>query len=120
MLIKYLLLIITFDIFTLFLLTNILNNKKINKLQKKINNNKPINNIKDLIKKLKKGLFILFIIPFIQSCSSNYKVYIPLQNYTQEEQNEIINFLEQNNNQLINKVVIDYYNLRELVRIGNR
>lgn len=120
MLIKYLLLIITFDIFTLFLLTNILNNKKINRLQKKINNNKPINNIKDLIKKLKKGLFILFIIPFIQSCSLNYKVYIPLQNYTQEEQNEIINFLEQNNNQLINKVVIDYYNLRELVRIGNR
>ena len=57
---------------------------------------------------------------FIQSCSSINKVYIPLQNYTQEEQNEIIKFLEQNNDPLINKVIIDYYNLRELIRTNNK
>ena len=47
--IKYLLLIITFDVFTIFILGKIINSNKINKVQKKINNNKPINNIKNLI-----------------------------------------------------------------------
>lgn len=118
--IKYVILVITFDIFTMFILNKTINyNKRVNKLQKKIYNVKTVKNVKDLIKKLKKGLFILFVAFIISSCCSTNKISIPLQNYTQEEQNQLIKFLKQDN-KLINKILIDYYNLRNMVRIGNK
>ena len=37
--------------------------------------------------------------------------------YTKEEQNELVNILQNNNNILLNRFIIDYYNLREKNRI---
>ena len=40
-------------------------------------------------------------------------------NYTQEEQKELSNILQKENNKILNKFILDYYNLREDVRICN-
>ena len=40
-------------------------------------------------------------------------------NYTQEEQKELLNILQKENNEILNKFILDYYNLREDVRICN-
>jgi hypothetical protein len=47
------------------------------------------------------------------------KVYIPLQTYTTEEQEDLIKFLENNNVDIVNKLLIDYGELREVVKIVN-
>ena len=94
--------------------------KSNNKLQKKINKVKSINNKKELINRLKKNKFIWLLFMLV-GCSSlnNSNLYIPLQNYTKEEQKELAEFLEKNNNQLIDKVIMDYGDLRERVRVVN-
>lgn len=40
-------------------------------------------------------------------------------NYTREEQKELLNILQKENNEILNKFILDYYNLREDVRICN-
>ena len=56
----------------------------------------------------------------LSSCSAcGGKVYIPLQTYTTEEQKDLIKFLENNNNNIVEKMLIDYGELREVVRVVN-
>lgn len=93
-------------------------NKIYNKKQDKINTAYKIKNKKELIEKLKKSLF-LFVLLFFNSCNKSYKVYIPLQEYNELEQLNLIEFLEYNDNKLIDRILIDYGNLRELVKINN-
>ena len=53
-------------------------------------------------------------------CSNGIsKVYIPLQTYTTEEQEDLIKFLENNNVDIVNKLLIDYAELRGVVRVVN-
>ena len=53
-------------------------------------------------------------------CSNGInKVYIPLQTYTMEEQEDLIKFLENNNVDIVNRMLIDYGELREVVRVVN-
>lgn len=101
--------------------SKILNNtyKIQNKLNKKINKEK-VKNKQELIKKIKKGLFCcIFVI--CCSCSNRYfnKITIDVVEYTEEENKELINFLQKNNNIVIEKYIIDYYNLRETIKIYN-
>ena len=103
-------------------------NKKINNLQQKILNGKynKINNKEELIKKLKNNLFSLLLTIFLlfslSSCSinKNTKFYIPLQEYTKDELEQMIYFLQNNNIEIIDKIFIDYGNLREKVRNNNK
>lgn len=39
--------------------------------------------------------------------------------YTQEEQKELSDILQKENNEILNKFILDYYNLREDMRICN-
>lgn len=99
-------------------------NKKADSLQYKIINRKykKIRNKKELIDVLKKGKFIIIfcIIVLCSSCSvCGGKVYIPLQTYTIEEQEDLIKFLENNNVNIVDKMLIDYGELREVVRVVN-
>ena len=73
-------------------------NKKADILQDKIINRKykKIRNKKELIKILKKGKFIIIFCIIAVCCSScsvcGGKVYIPLQTYTIEEQEDLVKF----------------------------
>ena len=66
-------------------------------------------------------IFVCFMICVLLSSCSVYggKVYIPLQTYTTEEQEDLIKFLENNNVDIVNKLLIDYGELREVVRVVN-
>ncbi|MBO4956529.1 MAG: hypothetical protein J6C50_01710 [Rickettsiales bacterium] len=56
----------------------------------------------------------------LSSCSAcGGKVYIPLQIYTTEEQEDLIKFLENNNVDIVDKMLIDYGELRGVVRMVN-
>ena len=56
----------------------------------------------------------------LSSCSAcGGKVYIPLQTYTTEEQEDLIKFLENDNNNIVEKMLIDYGELRGVVKIVN-
>ena len=48
-----------------------------------------------------------------------FLLYIPLQTYTIEEQEDVIKFLENNNVDIVNKLLIDYGELRGIVKIVN-
>ena len=73
-------------------------NKKADSLQYKIVNGKykKIRNKKELINVLKKGKFIIIFCIIAVCCSScsvcGGKVYIPLQTYTMEEQEDLVKF----------------------------
>ena len=100
-------------------------NKKADSLQYKIINGKykKIKNKKELIDVLKRGKFIIIFCIIAVCCSScsacGGKVYIPLQTYTTEEQEDLIKFLENNNVDIVNKLLIDYGELRGVVRVVN-
>ena len=95
--------------------------KNNNKLQKKINKIKKIDK-KELINKLKKGKFILLFSLLLNGCYSNLNngIYIPLQQYTEQEQKDLADFLENNNVEIVDRVVMDYWELREMVKIINK
>ncbi len=62
----------------------------------------------------------MILILFLINCkTANFNKYIcpSIIKYTKEEQSEIINILKTNNNILLNRFIIDYYNLREKIRI---
>lgn len=58
----------------------------------------------------------LFLLLFLSSCSY-YNVCPDLVIYTKEEQKELLNYLEKNDNKLVEKFLIDYYNLRKDIKI---
>ena len=95
--------------------------KNNNKLQKKINKIKKIDK-KELINKLKKGKFILLFSLLLNGCCSglNNNLYIPLQQYTKQEQKDLADFLEKNNVEIVDRIVVDYWELREMVKIINK
>ena len=95
--------------------------KNNNKLQKKINKIKKIDK-KELINKLKKGKFILLFSLLLNGCCSglNNNLYIPLQQYTEQEQKDLAGFLENNNVEIVDRIIIDYWELREMVKIINK
>ena len=95
--------------------------KNNNKLQKKINKIKKIDK-KELINKLKKGKFILLFSLLLNGCCSglNNNLYIPLQQYTEQEQKDLAGFLENNNVEIVDRIIIDYWELREIARIVNK
>ena len=66
-------------------------------------------------------IFVCFMIcMLLSSCSAcGGKVYIPLQTYTTEEQEDLIKFLENNNNNIVEKMLIDYGELRGVVMVVN-
>ena len=94
--------------------------KNNNKLQKKINKIKKIDK-KELINKLKKGKFILLFSLLLNGCYSNLNngIYIPLQQYTKQEQKDLAYFLENNNVEIVDKVIVDYYDLRLIIKTIN-
>ena len=94
--------------------------KNNNKLQKKINKIKKIDK-KELINKLKKGKFILSFSLLLSSCcnSLNNNIYIPLQQYTEQEQRDLADFLEKNNVEIVDRIIVDYWELRGAVKIIN-
>lgn len=49
----------------------------------------------------------------------NSNICPDIVSYTQEEQKELLNILQKENNEILNKFILDYYNLREDVRICN-
>ena len=49
----------------------------------------------------------------------SFNICPDIVNYTQEEQKELLNILQKENNEILNKFILDYYNLREDVRICN-
>lgn len=70
------------------------------------------------------SIFICFVFCIVcSSCSlcnnGINKIYIPLQTYTTEEQENLIKFLENNNNNIVEKMLINYGELREVVRVVN-
>lgn len=72
--------------------------------------------------KLIKYSVLLLILLFIYNCNGYkaFNIYIPLQYYSEEEQKIISDFLIKNQNQTITKIIIDYYNLREIIRVINK
>ena len=92
--------------------------KKNNKLQKKINKINKTKNKKELMNILKRGKFIFLL--FLVSCISYSNVYIPLQQYTEQEQKELAIFLEKNNNDIVDKVILDYWRLRIIIETINK
>ena len=95
--------------------------KNNNRLQKKINKIKKIDK-KELINKLKKGKFILLFFLLLNGCYSNLNngIYIPLQQYTEQEQKDLAGFLENNNVEIVDRIIVDYWELRERVKINNK
>ena len=86
-------------------------------LQDKINKKEKIKTIEELKDKLKKSSFILLFILFgCKNISCN--VYIPLEEYTTAEQEQIIDILGKY--KIIDKFILDYYNLRETIRLINK
>ena len=60
----------------------------------------------------------LILCLFLISCTQKltYTTCYDLQNYTREEQNELASILEKNNSVILNKFIIDYYNLRQDIK----
>lgn len=66
--------------------------------------------------KLTSMILILLLISCRMANFSN-NICPDIVEYTKEEQSKLINILQNNNNILLNRFIIDYYNLREKVRI---
>ena len=64
-------------------------------------------------------IILLFIISSCCNGLSNNNLYIPIQDYTEQEQKELADFLEKNNVEIMDKVIVDYGELRERVRVVN-
>lgn len=76
-----------------------------------------MNNVKNIGKKT---IVLLLLIISGCCCSGlNNNLYIPLEKYTKEEQKQLADFLENNNVEIVDKVVMDYSELRERVRVVN-
>ena len=61
----------------------------------------------------------MFIISGCCNGLSNNNLYIPIEQYTEEEQKELADFLEKNSVEIVDKVIGDYGELRERVRVVN-
>ena len=59
---------------------------------------------------------LLILMIFLISCTRSINCY-SLQNYSIEQQKELITILQKNNNATLNKFIIDYYNLRKTVKV---
>ena len=58
----------------------------------------------------------MILMLFAISCKTvNFNCY-RLVTYTKEEQQELDNILKENNNKTLNKIIIDYYNLRQNIK----
>lgn len=60
---------------------------------------------------------IIFLLPIFLTSCVYYNACPDLINYSQEEQRELLNYLENNDNKIVEKFLIDYYNLRKNVKI---
>lgn len=87
-------------------------------LQTKINKKKKIKTTEELKDKIKKSGFVVLFC-FLVSCKSvECGINIPLESYTEEEEQQIINILGKD--EFIDKLIIDYFNLREVVKEINK
>lgn len=71
----------------------------------------------DVLKQLKNGLFILLL--FLSACCKTMYYSPEPQEYTVEEQQEIVRIMEKENSPILNKFIYDYYNLRLKYRVEN-
>ena len=63
---------------------------------------------------------LIILVMLLANCKMvNSNICPDIVNYTQEEQKELLNILQKENNGILNKFILDYYNLREDVRICN-
>lgn len=69
----------------------------------------------DVLKQLKNGLFILLL--FLSACCKTMYYSPEPQEYTIEEQQEIVRIMEKENSPILNKFIYDYYNLRLKYRV---
>ena len=67
---------------------------------------------------MKTKLMILMLL--LTSCIKGNFNCPNVVNYTIEEQKEIANILQEQNNKILNRFFIDYYNLREDLKICNQ
>ena len=58
----------------------------------------------------------LLLLLFLSGCSY-YNACPDIVIYTKEEQKELLNFLENNDNKVVEKFLIDYSNLRKNIRV---
>ena len=71
---------------------------------------------------MKKKIIILLLFIISGCCCNglnNNNLYIPLQQYTEQEQKQLAEFLEKNDIKIVDKVIIDYGELRERVKVVN-
>lgn len=72
----------------------------------------------DVSNALKKGKFIIILALLVSmgGCGTTTAICPPLVAYTQEEQLELNQKLEQYQDELLNRYILDYGNLREKIR----
>ena len=66
---------------------------------------------------MKKAILMMSILLLTNCRRENFNCF-SLQNYTIEEQQKLSEIIQKENNIILNKFIIDYYNLRENVK-GN-
>jgi hypothetical protein len=72
------------------------------------------------LKENSKVMMLIILTMLLTSCKMvNSNICPDMVNYTQEEQKELLNILQKENNEILNKFILDYYNLREDVRVCN-
>lgn len=66
---------------------------------------------------MKKAILMMSMLLLTNCRRENFNCF-SLQNYTKEEQQELSEILKKENNIILNKFIIDYYNLRNDIK-GN-